>query len=121
MVKLYICKTTSILSDVGLQVTCGWYRQLTAIIDCQVDLVVYLRTDPQTCLARVMGRGRPEEAGVTLGFLQDLHQLHEDWLVGERFPSYGPVVVLDADLDLPAMLQKYRTLGASIGGEAGKG
>lgn len=98
------------------QVACKWYQQLTAITDCQADLVVYLRTDPQTCLARVMGRGRPEEAGLTLSFLQDLHQLHEDWLVRGHFPLYGPTIMLNASVDLPAMLQEYQTLRASMVG-----
>lgn len=98
------------------QVVCEWYRQLTALTDCQADLVVYLRTDPHTCLARVLGRGRPEEAGLTLGFLTDLHQLHEEWLVEGQFPAYGPVITLDASVDLPAMLQEYQTLGDTMGG-----
>ncbi len=29
--------------------------------------------------------------------MQDLHELHEDWLLGDRFPRPAPVIVLDAN------------------------
>ncbi len=42
---------------------------------------VYLRNDPEVALERVRARGRPEEASVQLGFLQGIHNIHEDWLI----------------------------------------
>ncbi len=42
---------------------------------------MYLRNDPEIALERVRLRGRKEEANIKLSFLQDLHTLHEEWLV----------------------------------------
>ncbi|KAG0725704.1 Thymidine kinase 2, mitochondrial [Chionoecetes opilio] len=108
------------LSHAEYLVACEWYRQLASITDSQADLVVYLQTDPKTCHERVVGRGRPEEAGLPLRLLQDLHKRHEEWLLEGRFPAYGPMIVLNASADLPAMLREYRALGANLGA-AGKG
>ena len=45
------------------------------------------------CYARVRQRARPEEAGITLAYLEALHRRHEDWLQQLQLP----VLVIDAD------------------------
>ena len=41
-------------------------------------------------------------------YLQDLHNLHEDWLIKKSpFQPPAPVLVLDADKDLPAMYEVF--------------
>ena len=47
------------------------------------DGFIYLRATPDICMNRLKRRQRTEEGGVTLDYLQGLHQKHEDWL------SYG--------------------------------
>ncbi len=56
----------------------------------QPDLLLYLRTPADECLRRLQARNRSEETGVTLEYLEELGQRHDDWLL-ER-PN---VVVLD--------------------------
>jgi deoxyadenosine/deoxycytidine kinase len=46
-----------------------------------LDLIIYLRTDPEIAYKRMMSRGRSEEAGAPLGYLQLLHDAYEDWLI----------------------------------------
>ena len=59
------------------------------------DIIVYLRTDPSVCYGRKQGRNRPEEEGVSLEYLQVLHDYHERLLI--RLPQLLPcqVVVID--------------------------
>lgn len=42
--------------------------------------MIYLQVSPETCLVRLKKRGRPEESGHTLEYLQQLHDKHETWL-----------------------------------------
>jgi len=44
------------------------------------DGFIYLQTNPQTCLKRLLQRARHEEQSVPLEYLQQLHDKHEQWL-----------------------------------------
>jgi len=39
--------------------------------------MIYLRSCPDKCLARIKQRGRPEEAGITPEYMQRIHAFHE--------------------------------------------
>lgn len=45
----------------------------------QPDVVVYLRGDPNDCLSHIQERGRKEERAIDIGYLEKLHELHEEW------------------------------------------
>lgn len=60
----------------------AWYEgQLSSDPRVAPDGFVYLRAAPSTCHDRLRKRGRREESGVPLEYLQVLHEAHEDWLV----------------------------------------
>jgi len=44
------------------------------------NAVVYLRSTPELCYERILHRGRSGEEGITLKYLQDLNQAHENWI-----------------------------------------
>lgn len=54
------------------------------------DGIFYLYTPAAECLRRIAKRGRPEEKGVTLEFLEKIERLHGEWLLGQ-----SNVIVLD--------------------------
>jgi len=86
-----------------------WYSFATGEsgLDIGVDLIIYLRTSPEKALERVKERNRGEEAGVPIDYLQQLHSLHEDWLVHGKHPLPAPVLVIDADMDKAEMAAEY--------------
>ena len=65
--------------------------------ETDVDLFVYLRTDPQIAFERVGHRNRTEEATVSLEYIEQLHMLHEEWLGNNRQYNNTPVLILDAN------------------------
>lgn len=53
---------------------------------------VYLRTQPDVVYHRMKARARQEETEVPISYLQQLHQMHEDWLFNKTaFSCPAPV------------------------------
>lgn len=59
-----------------IELTCVCFR--VAVV---VEYLVYLRTTPEVVYERMKARGRSEETSVSLDYLKQLHDLHEDWLI----------------------------------------
>ncbi|HIF9256522.1 TPA: deoxynucleoside kinase [Photobacterium damselae] len=61
----------------------------------RVDAVLYLKTDPKVVFNRLLKRGRTEENGTPLKYLQLIHNCHEVFLpeVCERFDT--PLITVD--------------------------
>ena len=74
---------------------------------------IYLRADPELCLLRAKKRGRPEESGLDVSMLKDLHEAHESKF-GERAGSSDRVLVLDAKKDSNSHLQEVRKFVSRI-------
>lgn len=77
-----------------LEELCERIRHVTAV---KVDLIVYLRTDPDVVYQRMINRQREEESIVPIDYLRQLHSLHEQWLMEGRFPQPCPILILDGN------------------------
>lgn len=58
------------------------------------DAIIYVRTEPEECLARVQARSREAEAPISLEFLRKIHRQYENMV---RYSS-KPVFVVDGGL-----------------------
>jgi deoxyadenosine/deoxycytidine kinase len=72
-----------------------WLTWLTEKFYKKPDGIIYLRTSPEKCLDRIVKRGRGEEVGVSLSYLEALHKRHDEWLL----PLDIPTLVIDNDED----------------------
>ena len=41
---------------------------------------IYLKTSPKICFDRISKRNREEESSITIEYLEQIHNLHEEWL-----------------------------------------
>lgn len=114
--------TNGYLHSADYEVLDAWYKWIRANVDISLDLIVYLRSTPEVVHERVKSRGRPEESGLSLEYLQQLHDSHEKWLMtdDERFNTI-PVLVLDADKTLSEIYEQYKKNEEKILGYDKKG
>jgi len=99
----------------------SWYNFLNdrynTGFDLDGDMIIYLQADPVVVLDRIKKRGRPEEASISLEFLQGLNRLHEDWLIHgnstARVPSKS-VYVINTNYPLVDMMKIYRKIAHHI-------
>ncbi|XP_029018168.1 deoxyguanosine kinase, mitochondrial isoform X2 [Betta splendens] len=90
-----------------------WHSLLVEQFGHQVELegIIYLRAPPQKCMERLERRGRSEEIGVKLDYLNKLHIQHERWLVEKSTElhfeklKHIPVLQLDASVEFQADLE----------------
>lgn len=107
--------TTGDLTSLEFAVLSEWFDFITAAQKIDVDLFVYLRAPPEVCYERIKKRNRKEETGVPFEFIENLHTLHEEWLLKpEDHKVPAPVLVLDASHELPKMQQIYEEYKSEI-------
>ena len=76
------------------------YEELYDSIGWQPERTIYIRTDPTQCLKRVNGRGRMCESGITLEYLNEVHQRYEGLAVAD-----GARISIDGDRDVEMVFQ----------------
>ncbi len=47
------------------------------------NIIIYLRCDPQVALERIKKRGRVEEKDISLEYLTQIHNYHDEWLLNK--------------------------------------
>ncbi|XP_028269550.1 deoxycytidine kinase-like [Parambassis ranga] len=84
-----------------------WHSLLVEEFGQQVELegIIYLRATPEKCMERLVCRGRPEEEGVTLDYLNKLHVQHEKWLVEKSTEVHFEKLKLVRVLQLDASVE----------------
>ena len=87
------------ISDLEHEVLLKYYNWMANQIglDCNVDLIIYLKASPEICHMRLQKRGRSAEQNVGLDFLRGLERDLESWLHKQNL---APVITIDSSMEL---------------------
>lgn len=70
--------------------------------------LVYLRTSPEVVYQRMRIRARKEENLVSLEYLKQIHEIHDEWLLYQSlFPLPAPVIILDGNKSIEEMVVEF--------------
>ncbi|KAL3290123.1 hypothetical protein HHI36_023489 [Cryptolaemus montrouzieri] len=101
-------KRDGLLSKPSAAVIDQWFQWLLQNTPINVDLIVYLRSSPEVVYERMMKRNRSEEKSVPIEYLEQLNELHEQWLYHKTlYHCPAPVVTIDANLDISSIEEEY--------------
>lgn len=89
------------MSEMEISIYDSWFDPVVSALPGLVpDGFIYLRASPDTCHKRMMLRKRAEEGGVSLKYLQDLHEKHESWLLPFESGNHGVLSVSKPSLHM---------------------
>ena len=74
-----LCYDNKKINDMEWAIYNDWYKWLMFEFnkDIKADYLIYLKCPPEICEARINKRKRPEETGIPLEYLRQLHEKHE--------------------------------------------
>ena len=91
-----VARTSGNITNVEWADYTDWFDWVVSKTDQSAQGFVYLRADPDVCHQRIQGRARAGEGGISIEYLQQLHERHDDWLLNE-----SNVLVLDMNRQKP--------------------
>ncbi|KAF8716489.1 hypothetical protein HU200_026274 [Digitaria exilis] len=82
------------MNEMEISIYDSWFDPVVSSLPGLIpDGFIYLRASPDTCHKRMMVRKRSEEGGVTLDFLQGLHEKHDSCLLPSKGGGSGVLSV----------------------------
>jgi len=65
------------IEEVCYSIYLRWFNEFT---ESRLDGIIYVQTNPSTCVNRIEQRNRKGEESIPLSYLEDCHRYHEDWV-----------------------------------------
>ncbi|XP_006654439.2 uncharacterized protein LOC102716131 [Oryza brachyantha] len=93
------------MNEMEISIYDSWFDPVVSSLPGLIpDGFIYLRASPDTCHKRMMLRKRAEEGGVTLDYLQGLHEKHESWLLPSKGGGNGLLSVSQLPMHMEGSL-----------------
>jgi len=80
------CRKNKMMEDIEWVIYNRWFKWANRTIGKYDYGFVYLECPPKKCYQRLKERNRSEESGVSLDYLLQLNDRHEEWLSNEKKP-----------------------------------
>ncbi len=105
---------TGFLTELEWLSYCQWFNFLVPN-KCQVPHgFIYLHTDPLVSYERIKKRNRYAEKKITLAYLKQIHQRHEDFLIHKKniLPElkHVPILILDCNQEFEQDVKQLNNL-----------
>ncbi|TAE47501.1 MAG: deoxynucleoside kinase [Bacteroidetes bacterium] len=81
------------LSERDYQNYFSLYQSMSSVVE-PPDLLIYLRASVPRLIEQIARRGRAYESAISIGYLQDLNRLYEEWIAGY---TDGKVMIIDIE------------------------
>lgn len=93
------------MNEMEISIYDSWFDPVVSSLPGLIpDGFIYLRASPDTCHKRMMVRKRSEEGGVSLDYLQGLHEKHESWLLPSKGQGSGLLSVSQLPIHMEGSL-----------------
>lgn len=93
------------MNEMEISIYDSWFDPVVSSLPGLIpDGFIYLRASPNTCHKRMMIRKRSEEGGVSLDYLQGLHEKHESWLLPSKGQGSGVLSVSQLPIHMEGSL-----------------
>lgn len=97
------CYELGLMTPLEWKLYQDWFAWLIDTYMVKPSGFIYLQTDPKVCYDRIQKRKRPEEAKVSIDYLELLHNKHEKWLIEKQevaaYIQETPVLVIPCNED----------------------
>lgn len=90
------CYESDLMNEMEYSVYQEMFNYLNKKTKMKPKGVIYIRTNPDECLRRINERNRGEESKISIEYLTNLHEKHENWLLNQK---QFPVLILDGNLN----------------------
>ena len=86
------CYISGIMPEIHYNLYNEWFSWMENMLNVKNSSHVYLRCEPEISFKRQKVRSRDEESGLSLDYMKQIHERHEEWLLKEG----NNTIVLDA-------------------------
>lgn len=88
---------SGLIEDVNFQIYLKWFDEFS--MECPLNRVIYVKTDPDVCIQRIAKRSRAGESVIPIDYLRECHAYHEKMM---ESLSAIPQLILDGNVDIYA-------------------
>ncbi len=83
------------ITDMEYKIYTEWFKLMEELMQINLTAVLYLRTDPDVCVSRIIKRSRSGEEDINMAYIRSLHQHHETWI--KTLDKDGVVLTIDGN------------------------